>query len=188
MIANIGLAVLAACKLLNIIMALVPSEVKQGTIVGMGLLLAFIGMKNANIIVANEDTFVMLGPFFSNWHALLVIGELMLIATLMHHGIQVGLFVGIIAGTITCWAIEHSWPTGVVSIPEIIPYFQLPDLSKLEWADATNIIPYLLVLIFDVGGVMFGLGNVAGIVKNNHLEGSVWGYLGAAAGGILGSI
>lgn len=59
---------------------------------------------------------------------------------------------------------------------------QLQILS-LDGAAWSAVIAYTLVIIFDVGGCMFGLGTLAGLVKEGGaIEGSVWIYLAAAAG------
>ncbi len=42
-------------------------------------------------------------------------------------------------------------------------------------------------LILIVVNVQFGLGSVAGLVEDHHLRGSIWCYLGAAAGSALGA-
>ena len=39
----------------------VPSSLKHATAAGIGLFIAFIGLKNAGIVVANEDTLIGLG-------------------------------------------------------------------------------------------------------------------------------
>ena len=40
-------------------------------------------------------------------------------------------------------------------------------LKALEPSQMSAVLSYLLVIIFDIGGAMFGLGNLAGIVKVN---------------------
>lgn len=39
-----------------------------------------------------------------------------------------------------------------------------------------------MVMIFDIGGAIFGLGNLAGLVKDNSVPGSEAAYLSAAVG------
>lgn len=187
LVAAATLAVLASCRLLNVVMAVVPGEIKQGTVVGMGLLLAFIGLKDCGIVVANEETLVMLGPVFANWHALVCIVEGLVIATLMHHGVKTGVLLGIVGGTLACWISQQSWPHQLVHLPDFATCFRMPNFQELSWGNAHNSIPYLLILIFDIGGAMFGLGNAAGLVSGHHLKGSVWCYLGAACGSAIGA-
>lgn len=50
------------------------------------------------------------------------------------------------------------------------------------------VLAYSLVMIFDIGGAMFGLGNLAGLVQNGNVPGSVVTYLSAAAGTALGAV
>ena len=42
----------------------IPDCLKHGTAAGIGLFIAFVGLRNANIIVANPATFVALGQSF----------------------------------------------------------------------------------------------------------------------------
>ncbi len=154
LLASFTLAALALCRLLNLVMAAVPSEIKQGMVVGMGLLLAFIGMKDCGMIVANESTFVMLGPLLHNRHAILVMAEGLLIATLMHHGVKTGVLAGIAAGTLACWTVDRDWPRQFVRLPDFRADFQPPNFAAVTWANAKNALPYLLIMIFDIGGAM----------------------------------
>src|ERR1700676_2668755 len=60
----------------------IPDCLKFGTAAGIGLFIAFIGLRNANMIVANPATFVGLGRI-SDRQVLLAAGGLILIAILM---------------------------------------------------------------------------------------------------------
>lgn len=186
-LASALIAILAVCRLLNVLMVVVPSEIKQGTVVGMGILLAFIGMKDCHIIEANAETFVDLGPIFTNWHAMLVLAMLVMMASLLYHKFDSGVVLGIACGALIIWAAEDSWPKGVFDVPNFAKAIDWPDFESLRWHHAMDVLPYVLILIFDVGGAMFGLGKIAGLVENHRLEGSLWGFLGAAVGSGAGA-
>ncbi len=54
-------ALLAVVRLLSSILAVVPNTIKMATVVGMGLLLSFIGLQTAKIVIADKETMVGLG-------------------------------------------------------------------------------------------------------------------------------
>lgn len=59
----------------------IPRNLRYSISAGIGMFLAFIGLKNAGIVVANPDTFVALGQFTPE--ALLGILAIVLSAVLM---------------------------------------------------------------------------------------------------------
>jgi adenine/guanine/hypoxanthine permease len=73
----------------------IPDCLKHGTAAGIGLFIAFIGLRNAKIIVANPATFVSLGRA-SDPQVLLAAAGLMLIAILMARRIGGAILIGIV--------------------------------------------------------------------------------------------
>src|ERR1700741_4975118 len=76
----------------------IPNCLKFGTAAGIGLFIAFIGLRNANIIVANPATFVGLGKI-SDPQVLLAAGGLILIAILMARRLSGAILLGIVVTT-----------------------------------------------------------------------------------------
>jgi xanthine/uracil/vitamin C permease (AzgA family) len=44
---------------------------------------------------------------------------------------------------------------------------------------------YMLVMIFDIGGAMFGLGNLAGILQEGVVPGATWAFVAAGVGSLV---
>src|SRR6202045_1760144 len=88
----------------------IPDCLKHGTAAGIGLFIAFIGLRNAKIIVANPATFVGLGKT-SDPRVLLAAAGLILIAILMARRISSAILIGIIAITLAGipFGLSH-WP------------------------------------------------------------------------------
>lgn len=59
--AAVLVAVLALVRLLGAILGVVPNSIKMATVVGMGLLLSFIGLQTAKVVIADKETMVGLG-------------------------------------------------------------------------------------------------------------------------------
>src|SRR5712675_2127065 len=74
----------------------IPDCLKHGTAAGIGLFIAFIGLRNAKVIVANPATFVGLGKI-SDREFLLAVGGLVLIAILMSRRVSGAILIGIVA-------------------------------------------------------------------------------------------
>lgn len=58
--AGVVLAVLAVTRMGNALMKFIPTHIKLATVVGMGMLLAFIGTQNIRLVVRDPDTLVTL--------------------------------------------------------------------------------------------------------------------------------
>lgn len=66
-LSGFALGVSALAQVSTVIMRVIPRAVKLATVVGMGLLIALIGMVSIRLVVPNEDTLVTLGDF-SDYH------------------------------------------------------------------------------------------------------------------------
>src|SRR5580698_5568315 len=74
----------------------IPDSLKHSTVVGIGLFIAFLGLRNAKIIVANPATFVGLGSFSDREVQLACFG-LILTLVLMARKINGAILLGIFA-------------------------------------------------------------------------------------------
>lgn len=71
----------------------IPDSLKHGTAAGIGLFIAFIGFRNAGIIVANPSTFVAMGKI-SDPQVLLAAAGLVFIAILLARRIGSAILLG----------------------------------------------------------------------------------------------
>ena len=88
----------------------IPVNLRHSISAGIGMFIAFIGLKNAHIIVSNPDTFVALGKFTPE--AILGIIAILLSGVLMARRVKGSLFIAIILATII------GIPLGVTVLPE----------------------------------------------------------------------
>ena len=162
---------------------------------GIGMFIAFIGLKNAEIIVANPATYVGLGKFTPT--AILGVIGIILSGVLMARRIKGALFLSIIITTII------GIPMGVTQIPagwlpvdmpqDIRPIFAKFDFSELiTLKTGLVIISLLMVNIFDTVGTLVGLAYKTGIVKKDgsipHIkEAMMSDAIGTTCGAFLGS-
>lgn len=77
----------------------IPASMVHGMTAGIGLFIAFLGLKNGWLIVASEGTFVKLGDF-GDPHALTTVLTLLIVLPLFLRNVKGNFLIGIIAGTI----------------------------------------------------------------------------------------
>eukprot|EP00516_Mucochytrium_quahogii_P003345 CAMPEP_0203754170 /NCGR_PEP_ID=MMETSP0098-20131031/7808_1 /ASSEMBLY_ACC=CAM_ASM_000208 /TAXON_ID=96639 /ORGANISM=" , Strain NY0313808BC1" /LENGTH=476 /DNA_ID=CAMNT_0050645059 /DNA_START=466 /DNA_END=1896 /DNA_ORIENTATION=+ len=186
---------LAITNLSDIAMAWIPRTIKIATVIGMGLLLTFIGMQSIELVVSSgDDSLVMLGPLdrFEIW---LSLAGLLLLATLSHHRVKGAVVLGIFIVTVIMWIASDNWPHTIVEWPsESAPIWKkathlsmvLKHLSKY----GSGICAFLLVGVFDVSGVMFGLAVLANLHKEDHngvahVPNSKWVFIAAGLSTML---
>src|SRR5580692_10770448 len=76
----------------------IPDCLKHSTAAGIGMFIAFVGLRNANLVVANPATFVSLGSF-GNHEAQLACVGLAIILILMTRKITGAILIGVLATT-----------------------------------------------------------------------------------------
>lgn len=173
----------------------IPNNLRYAISAGIGMFIAFIGLKNAGIIVAKEGTFVGLGEFTTP--CLLGIFATLLSGVLMARNVKGSLFWGIIATTLI------GIPLGVTVFPDYwLPVSAPQDISpifcKFDFSGLLNLKTFLVVFsllivnIFDTIGTLMGLAEKTGIVREDgsipHVsEAMMSDAIGTTCGAMLGS-
>jgi len=173
----------------NLIMKLIPRSIKIGTILGMGLQIAFIGMTSVDIIVDDLYTLVTLGSL-GNYELWLTFLGLVLIGTLMHHDVKGAILIGMVVLSLITWWIEDSFPTTFIQWPTIKS--ELSHFISLRSFDfklmAPAIASFLFVGLVDVSGVVIGLSNLAGLGDGTGVvPGSIYAFIGCGLGTMVGA-
>lgn len=173
----------------------IPNNLRYAISAGIGMFIAFIGLKNAGIIVSKEGTFVGLGAFTAP--CLLGIFATLLSGVLMARNVKGALFWGIIITTLI------GIPLGVTIFPDnwlpvsapkdISPIFCHFDFSGLLNLKTVLVVFSLLIVnIFDTIGTLMGLAEKTGIVREDGSiprvsEAMMSDAIGTTCGAMLGS-
>jgi adenine/guanine/hypoxanthine permease len=129
---------------------------------GIGLFIAFIGLKNAGLIAASPATFVTLGHITSKT-ALLALGGLLVTAALMARGYKTAIIIGIFLITTVAIPLNLTEVKGVVQKPDVSSTFMQLDVRGALMLGAFDVIfIFLFVDLFDTIGSLMGLGRQAG--------------------------
>jgi adenine/guanine/hypoxanthine permease len=155
--------ILTLARIRAMIVDAIPMTMKTAVAAGIGLFIAFIGLKNAGVIVASPATFVTLGHIIST-PVLLALGGLLITAVLMARGFKSAIIIGIIAVTVAAMALGLAkLPTSVVQLPDWRSTFlQLDIRGALKLGLFDVVFVFLFVDLFDTIGSLMGLGRQAG--------------------------
>ncbi len=158
------------------IIAAIPHALKIAVTCGIGLFIAFIGLKNGGVIVANSATFVGAGDFASGPVALCLAGVFLTIV-LVARGVPGAIVISIAVITLVGLFIPASGGAMVTQLPSALiaaPHSPAPVFFKLTFNFLTNwtaftvalplILTLLLVDMFDNIGTLIGVTKRAGLL------------------------
>jgi AGZA family xanthine/uracil permease-like MFS transporter len=157
----------------------VPHHLKYSVTAGIGMFLAFIGLKNAGLVITSPATFVTLGSFASS-AALIAIVGLILTAVLFVRRVPGAILIGIIGSTLLAIVSraavyagpQHAlvpfggFPHGLVALP-IAPtglVLALDLHAALGLGVAAVVFTFFFVDFFDATGTLVALANKAGVL------------------------
>lgn len=152
------------------IVDVLPDTLKKAISAGIGLYIAFIGLKSAGIIVNNEATLVSLGDI-SGGSALLGLIGIVLTSILLVKGVKGALLFGILLTTLIGIPLSVTRFDGIVSVPPSIE----PIFMKFEWENIFTrdmvviVFTFLFVDLFDCIGTVIGVTERAGMVKDGKI-------------------
>jgi adenine/guanine/hypoxanthine permease len=152
--------VLVLTNLRQAVLDAIPHSLKFAIAVGIGLFIAFIGLKNAGLVVPNPDTYVALGDLTQGPVLLAAFGlasTLVLVARGLRGGIIIGIvltgIVGMIFGVVPLptGIVDFEFDTstlggGVLAVPQVLQISLLPVIFALFMTD-----------FFDTMGTMFAV-------------------------------
>jgi AGZA family xanthine/uracil permease-like MFS transporter len=159
------------------IFAAIPQSLKLAVTCGIGLFIAFIGLKNGGIIVASPATFVTHGNFASGPVALCLAG-IVLTAILVARRVPGAIVIGIALVTLAGLFVRADSVKMVTQLPASflsLPASPAPVFLKLTFQFLTNsnaifmvlplILTLLLVDMFDNIGTLIGVTKRAGLLR-----------------------
>ncbi|MCG8526003.1 MAG: NCS2 family permease [Opitutales bacterium] len=189
---------LTAFNIRELIVNAIPLNLKHAISVGIGVFIAFIGLKNAGVIVDNPATFVSLGDIAGikeNPAPLLALLTIVVTGAFLALKIRGAILIGIILGTIA------GIPLGVTMLPASFD-FTPPSLSplffKFEWKEILSIdmavvlFTFLFVDMFDTIGTLIGVSSKADMLDKdgkipNVKQALFADAIGTTAGAVLGT-
>ncbi|MCT4387016.1 NCS2 family permease [Leuconostoc pseudomesenteroides] len=191
-VAAIIFVILTLFKIREKIINIIPKNLKLAIASGIGLFIAFIGLHDAGLIVANKDTMVALGHLTAPTSLLSIFG-IIVTFVLMSRKTPAAIFFGMIltsiAGILTGLI---KLPSAIISpAPSLAPTFgegvmHISDINSIQLI--TVVITFLLVTFFDTAGTMIGLATQAGFMENNKMPRVGRALMADAVGMTVGAV
>uniref|UniRef100_UPI00404791B2 NCS2 family permease n=1 Tax=Rheinheimera sp. TaxID=1869214 RepID=UPI00404791B2 len=144
----------------------IPLPLKMGIAAGIGMFLALIALKTANIIVASPATLVTLGDLHSPQVLLALLGFFIIFA-LAHRGWHAAVLISILLVTLSGWYLGDTAFNGVVAMPpSLMPTFmQLDFAAALQLSMLPVILSLLFLDLFDTSGTLVAVSHKAGLMR-----------------------
>ena len=173
-IAGIIFVILSLTPFREKLIEAIPENLKHGITAGIGLFIAFIGLRQTKIITAHPTNLVGLGDLHSSSAVLAIIG-LAITLILMVLRVNGALFFGmIVTGLVAYFTGQLSFDKGIMSLPSL-PEGLIVDNPITALSDVVQhslyavVFSFILVTIFDTTGTMIGVANQAGLMKGDKL-------------------
>ncbi len=195
---GIAFILLTLFRVREAIVEAIPLNLRYAISVGIGLFIAYIGLKNGGIIVSNDATMTSLGPW--NVTSMIAAAGILLGGVLMALNVRGALFYTIIAMTVI------GIPFGVTQLPEDFSIVSAPQSMssiafKLDFTPLLSLdLNYYVVVfallfmdLFNTIGTLIGTATSAGMVDKK--TGKIHGLnqalmadaIGTAAGALCGT-
>ncbi|MBO7523050.1 MAG: NCS2 family permease [Bacteroidales bacterium] len=146
----------------------IPMSVRKAIGVGIGFYIAFIGLKNGEIIVDSESTFVTLGEITKGPALLACIG-ILITGAMVIMNVKGSILIGILATTIIGIPMGITHFGGIISKPasisDIAFQFRWGDIFTLDFV--VVLFTFLFIDMFDTIGTIIGVSQKAGQVDKD---------------------
>ena len=171
----------------------IPDCLKHSTATGIGFFIAFVGLRNAKLVVANPATFVGLGSFADREVQTACFG---LVLTLVLFGFArkrvyyAAILSGII-GTSLLGMLRgiSNWPSAIVSLPHASSTFLQLDLrGAIHLGFLEILFAFLFVDLLDNVGTLVGVCEQGGFIKDGKIPRVGRALVADATGTIFGSL
>jgi AGZA family xanthine/uracil permease-like MFS transporter len=170
-VAGLVFILLSTVGLRETLMNVLPSCLKNGIPVGIGLLIALVGLEWSGIVAGNPVTYVTLGDIGSG-PTLLAIFGLVVMAVLLALRVRGAILIGILSTAVA------GLGTGIVEFKGVVapPPSIAPTLFKLSIPNIfkdphliTVIFVFLFLDLFDTIGTLTGVSQQGGLMKEGKL-------------------
>lgn len=164
--------VLTLTSIRTLIVDAIPASIKRAIGAGIGLFIAFIGLKNAGIIVENTSTFVTIGHMTQGTALLGVIG-IIITSVLVIKNVPGSLLIGILATALIGIPMGVTNFSGVVDTPpSVAPLFCQFEFHNIFTIDMVVIVfTFLFIDMFDTMGTLVGVCTKAGMMQKDGRTG-----------------
>ncbi len=211
-IAGVAFLIVSVLGIRERIIDAVSPSLKHAIAVGIGVFVAFIGLRNAQVIVADPGTAVRLNARFLSPDIVVFVVGFLVAAALHARRIAGSIVWGIAAGLVTALVLRAVLPLlPVATTTDLVRDSRLwtqfapaqdfvslppslgPTLFQMDlgWAVVASMIPIVVIFffmdVFDTVGTLIGLGQRAGLLVENKLPRAQRAMMSDAVGTVVGA-
>jgi AGZA family xanthine/uracil permease-like MFS transporter len=158
---------LVLTKVRESVMHAIPLSLKRAIGVGIGLLIAYIGMQHAGWVIGNPATLTTFGSF-TEPKTLVATAGLIVVLVLMAWRVQGAILLGIVITSIIAFiAGIGKLPERWIGIPDFSTFGRLDIIGALRWSLVGTIFAFLITDFFDTMGTVIGIGGKAGYLRED---------------------
>jgi AGZA family xanthine/uracil permease-like MFS transporter len=160
---------ITAAGIRQMILHAIPHELYAAVASGIGLFIAFVGFRNAGLVVADPETFVTLGNI-SNPTTILALFGLILMAALEVKKVRAAILIGVLATTGAAWTfgLVHWTPAAGGFHALTGTAFQLDIRGALSTGLLEIVFIFFFVDLFDNLGTLVAVTKRAGLIEADH--------------------
>ena len=187
-VAGILFVLTAGIGLRERLITAIPKSLKHAIAVGIGLLIAMVGLQWAGIIVDSPGTLVTLGNLKTP-PVLVSLFGLVVMAGLFVRGFRGALLIGMVTTSVAAWLFGLVEFQGVVSAPPSVAptLLQLDILGAFRPEMITVIFVFFFLALFDSVGTLVGVAEQAGLMRNGTLPRARGALMADAVGTVVGA-
>jgi AGZA family xanthine/uracil permease-like MFS transporter len=166
-LSGVAFLALTAAGVRQMIVGAIPAELYAAVAAGVGLFIAFIGLRNAGVIVANSATLVGLGDLHTPT-TLIALAGLLIIGALICARVNAAILLGVLATWLLAAATGQThWQPQPYSVEEISSTaFRLDIRGAMGLGLLDIIFVFLFVDLFDNVGTLVAVGRKAGLLED----------------------
>lgn len=187
LIAGILFLILSLFKFRKALINAVSPSMKNGIAVGIGLLIAFIGLQNGGIIIKNPGTGVSFNSDFLQANVLIFFAGLLITSVLFVLKVRGAILWGILCSTIIALVTGQAQYEGIIGFPKENAIFKFDLKTALQFQFIPFVVIFLFMDLFDTMGTLIGVGQQAGLMQDNELPEGNKALLSDAVGTCVGA-
>ena len=187
MISGVIFLVLSILKFRKAIIDAISPSMKNAIAVGIGLFIAFLGLKNGGLFIADPVLAVRFNTHILQPDILIFLAGLFLTAILHVRRVRGSILWGILFTTVIsliCGQIRYE---GLFGLPAEHAFFKFDLLGAMTLRALPFIIVFLFLDLFDTVGTLIGVSEQAGFIQDNRLPAANRALISDAVGTVTGA-
>lgn len=187
MISGVIFLVLSILKFRKAIIDAISPSMKNAIAVGIGLFIAFLGLKNGGLFIADPVLAVRFNTHILQPDILIFLAGLFLTAILHVRRVRGSILWGILFTTVVSLISGQIRYEGLFGLPAEHAFFKFDLLGAMTLRALPFIIVFLFLDLFDTVGTLIGVSEQAGFIQDNRLPGANRALISDAVGTVTGA-